>query len=249
MSATEIRERYIKFFERNGHTHQSSSDIVPKNDSTLLFTNAGMVPFKQYFLNPSTAPFKTVTTVQKCVRAGGKHNDLDQVGYTPRHHTFFEMLGNFSFGAYGKREIIHMAWRFIIEELKMPKENLRVTVHESDDEAYAVWKDEVGVDPKRIVRLGDEDNFWSMGAGEGPCGVSSEIFWDTKNPKYSEDDEERWLEFWNLVFMQNYRDASGGLRKLDVPCIDTGMGLERVASILQGKKNNFDTDEFQTIIR
>ncbi|KAJ1950640.1 hypothetical protein EC988_004315, partial [Linderina pennispora] len=193
MSASEIRRRYLEFFERNGHKRQPSSDIVPKNDSTLLFTNAGMVPFKQYFKRPDTAPFKQVTTVQKCVRAGGKHNDLDQVGQTPRHHTFFEMLGNFSFGAYGKREIIHMAWRFITEELQLPQEKLRVTVHTTDQEAYAIWRDEIKLDQLRIVRLGDEDNFWSMGAGEGPCGLSSEIFWDTGNPRYTEHDEERWL--------------------------------------------------------
>ncbi|ORX68191.1 hypothetical protein DL89DRAFT_268718 [Linderina pennispora] len=195
MSASEIRRRYLEFFERNGHKRQPSSDIVPKNDSTLLFTNAGMVPFKQYFKRPDTAPFKQVTTVQKC-------------GQTPRHHTFFEMLGNFSFGAYGKREIIHMAWRFITEELQLPQEKLRVTVHTTDQEAYAIWRDEIKLDPLRIVRLGDEDNFWSMGAGEGPCGLSSEIFWDTGNPRYTEHDEERWLEFWNLVFMENYRDAN-----------------------------------------
>ncbi|KAJ2877917.1 hypothetical protein FB639_003575, partial [Coemansia asiatica] len=248
MSASEIRERYTKFFANNGHTPLASSDIVPKRDSTLLFTNAGMVPFKQFFLNPMSAPYKMVTSVQKCVRAGGKHNDLDQVGYTPRHHTFFEMLGNFSFGAYGKREIIHMAWKFVTEELKMPPSMLRVTVLETDDEAYDIWKNEVRIDPKRIVRCGPEDNFWSMGSGEGPCGPSSEIFWDTQDPRYSENDEERWLEFWNLVFMQYHRTADGELKPLLTPCIDTGMGLERVASILQGKKNNFDTDIFQSII-
>ncbi|KAJ1819818.1 hypothetical protein LPJ75_001095 [Coemansia sp. RSA 2598] len=248
MTASEIRERYTRFFANNGHTLLASSDIVPKSDSTLLFTNAGMVPFKQFFLNPTSAPYKMVTSVQKCVRAGGKHNDLDQVGYTPRHHTFFEMLGNFSFGAYGKREIIQMAWRFVTEELQMPAKMLRVTVLESDDESYNIWKNEIGIDPKRIVRCGAEDNFWSMGSGEGPCGPSSEIFWDTQDPRYSENDEERWLEFWNLVFMQYHRTADGELKQLATPCIDTGMGLERVASILQGKKNNFDTDIFQNII-
>ncbi|KAJ2634585.1 hypothetical protein GGF40_004116 [Coemansia sp. RSA 1286] len=248
MSASEIRERYTKFFVNNGHTLLASSDIVPKSDSTLLFTNAGMVPFKQFFLNPVSAPYKMVTSVQKCVRAGGKHNDLDQVGYTPRHHTFFEMLGNFSFGAYGKRDIIHMAWRFVTKELGMPPSMLRVTVLKSDDESYDIWKNEVGLDPKRIVRCGPEDNFWSMGNGEGPCGPSSEIFWDTQDPRYSEADDERWLEFWNLVFMQYHRTADGELKPLSTPCIDTGMGLERVASILQGKKNNFDTDIFQSII-
>ncbi|KAJ2050777.1 hypothetical protein H4S04_002388 [Coemansia sp. S16] len=248
MSASDIRQRYTDYFVKNGHTLLPSADIVPRNDATLLFSSAGMVPFKQFFLNPATAPHKMVTTVQKCVRAGGKHNDLDQVGFTPRHHTFFEMLGNFSFGAYSKREIIHMAWKFVRQELNMPEDRLRVTVLETDNEAYDIWKNEVGVDPRRIVRCGPEDNFWSMGL-EGPCGPSSEIFWDTRDPRYSESDDERWLEFWNLVFMQFHRGADGELRPLALPCVDTGMGLERVASILQGKMNNFDTDEFQVIIR
>ncbi|KAJ2082095.1 hypothetical protein H4R24_001836 [Coemansia sp. RSA 988] len=248
MSASEIRKRYTDYFVRNGHALLASADIVPKSDSSLLFTNAGMVPFKEYFLHPHTAPHKMITTVQKCIRAGGKHNDLDQVGYTPRHHTFFEMLGNFSFGAYDNREIIRMAWRFIREELQIPEKLLRVTVLESDNKTYSIWKDNIGLDPRRIVRCGPKDNFWSMGSGEGPCGPSTEIFWDTGDTRYAEDSEERWLEFWNLVFMQYYRSADGALRPLDVPCIDTGMGLERVAAIMQGKTNNFDTDEFQTII-
>ncbi|KAJ2643770.1 hypothetical protein GGF44_001001 [Coemansia sp. RSA 1694] len=248
LSASDIRQRYTDYFVKHGHTQLPSADIVPRNDASLLFSSAGMVPFKQFFLNPSTAPHKMVTTVQKCVRAGGKHNDLDQVGYTPRHHTFFEMLGNFSFGAWGKREIIHRAWQFVREELGMPEDRLRVTVLETDDEAYEIWRTEVGVDPQRIVRCGPEDNFWSMG-NEGPCGPSSEIFWDTQDPRYSESDSERWLEFWNLVFMQYHRGADGELRPLAMPCVDTGMGLERVASILQGKQNNFETDEFQAIIR
>ncbi|KAJ2618097.1 hypothetical protein H4S08_000021 [Coemansia sp. RSA 1365] len=249
MSASEIRRRYTDYFVRNGHTLLGSADIVPKSDPSLLFTNAGMVPFKQFFLHPHTAPHKMITTVQKCIRAGGKHNDLDQVGHTPRHHTFFEMLGNFSFGAYDKREIIRMAWRFIQEELQIPEKMLRVTVLESDSESYSIWRDDIGLDPRRIVCCGPKDNFWSMGSGEGPCGPSSEIFWDTGDTRYAEDDEERWLEFWNLVFMQFYRSADGVMQPLDVPCIDTGMGLERVAAIMQGKTNNFDTDEFQTIIR
>ncbi|KAI9503413.1 tRNA synthetases class II (A)-domain-containing protein [Coemansia spiralis] len=237
MSASEIRKRYLDYFVKHGHTRLPSADIVPKNDSTLLFTNAGMVPLKQYFLSPALAPHKMITAVQK---SSGLHT---------RHHTFFEMLGNFSFGAYDKRATIHMAWRFIAEELKLPKSMLRVTVLETDDEAYDIWLNEIGFDEKRIVRLGPDDNFWSMGHGEGPCGPCSEVFWDTQDPRYSEDDEERWLEFWNLVFMQYYRTNDGELKPLDIPCIDTGMGLERVASILQQKRNNFDTDEFQTIIQ
>ncbi|PIA16346.1 alanyl-tRNA synthetase [Coemansia reversa NRRL 1564] len=248
MSASEIRRRYTDYFVRNGHSLLGSADIVPKSDPSLLFTNAGMVPFKQFFLHPHTAPHKMITTVQKCIRAGGKHNDLDQVGYTPRHHTFFEMLGNFSFGAYGKREIIRIAWRFIQDELQIPEKLLRVTVLESDNETYSIWRDDIGLDPRRIVRCGPKDNFWSMGSGEGPCGPSSEIFWDTGDTRYAEDDEGRWLEFWNLVFMQFHRGTDGVMQPLDIPCIDTGMGLERVAAIMQGKTNNFDTDEFQTII-
>ncbi|KAJ2821488.1 hypothetical protein IWW50_004617, partial [Coemansia erecta] len=240
--------RYTEYFSRNGHTQLASADIVPKNDPSLLFTNAGMVPFKQHFLRPETAPHKMVTTIQKCVRAGGKHNDLDQVGYTARHHTFFEMLGNFSFGAYDKQRVIHMAWRFVREELQMPEERLRVTVLESDHEALGIWRDQIKLDPRRIVRCGAEDNFWSMG-NEGPCGPCTEIFWDTGDARYAPDDERRWLEFWNLVFMQFHRSGDGQLAPLATPCIDTGMGLERVASIMQGKANNFDTDEFQVIIR
>ncbi|KAJ2304223.1 hypothetical protein IWW55_002533, partial [Coemansia sp. RSA 2706] len=248
MSASEIRKRFTDYFARNGHARVASANIVPKSDPSLLFTNAGMVPFKQYFMDPRTAPYKLATTVQKCVRAGGKHNDLDQVGYTPRHHTFFEMLGNFSFGAYDKRATIRMAWKFVREELQMPEDMLRVTVLESDHESYDIWKNDIKLDPSRIVRCGPEDNFWSMGS-EGPCGPCSEIFWDTKDPRYAVTDDERWLEFWNLVFMQFHRSADGQLTPLAQPCIDTGMGLERVASILQGKTNNFDTDEFQTIIQ
>ncbi|KAJ2651611.1 hypothetical protein IWW40_001511 [Coemansia sp. RSA 1250] len=247
MTAREIRKRYTEYFVRNGHKHLPSATIVPKNDPTLLFTNAGMVPFKQYFLNPSSAPHPMVATVQKCVRAGGKHNDLDQVGFTPRHHTFFEMLGNFSFGAYSKRDVIRMAWAFVRRELQMPEDMLRVTVLESDTETYEIWRDEIKLDPQRIVRCGPRDNFWSMG-NEGPCGPCTEIFWDTRDPRYSIDDEERWLEFWNIVFMQYHRSASGQMTPLATPCVDTGMGLERVASIMQGKTNNFDTDEFQKII-
>ncbi|KAJ2542241.1 hypothetical protein GGF49_003042 [Coemansia sp. RSA 1853] len=248
MRASEIRKRYAEYFERNGHTRLASADIVPQNDPTLLFTNAGMVPFKQYFLRPDTAPYKMITTAQKCVRAGGKHNDLDQVGYTPRHHTFFEMLGNFSFGAYDKQEVIRMAWRFVREELQLPTNRLRVTVLDSDHETYEIWRDQIKLDPQQIVRCGEDDNFWSMG-NEGPCGPCTEIFWDTCDTRYAADDERRWLEFWNLVFMQFHRSSDGTLTPLSTPCVDTGMGLERIASIVQGKTNNFDTDEFQIIIR
>ncbi|KAJ2272963.1 hypothetical protein EV176_003480 [Coemansia sp. RSA 451] len=248
MRASEIRKRYAEYFERTGHTRLPSANIVPQNDPTLLFTNAGMVPFKQYFLQPQTSPYKMITTAQKCVRAGGKHNDLDQVGYTPRHHTFFEMLGNFSFGAYDKQTVIRMAWKFVQEELQLPIDRLRVTVLESDHETYEIWRDQIKLDPKQIVRCREEDNFWSMG-NEGPCGPCTEIFWDTQDTRYAADDERRWLEFWNIVFMQFHRSSDGTLTPLSTPCVDTGMGLERIASIVQGKTNNFDTDEFQIIIR
>ncbi|KAJ1667583.1 hypothetical protein IW140_002163 [Coemansia sp. RSA 1813] len=247
MTANEIRHRFIEYFAKHGHTARASANIVPANDSTLLFTNAGMVPFKQQFAAPQTAPHATVTSIQKCVRAGGKHNDLDQVGFTPRHHTFFEMLGNFSFGAYGKQQAILMAWRFVREELALPTDRLRVSVLEGDDEAYSVWRDDVKLDASRIVRLGEDDNFWAMGP-EGPCGPSSEIFWDTQNRCLPPDHEDRWLEFWNLVFMQYYRDSSGRLTPLEKPCIDTGMGLERMASVMQGVDNNYDTDEMRQIV-
>ncbi|KAJ2499121.1 hypothetical protein GGH96_003781 [Coemansia sp. RSA 1972] len=248
LQASEIRKRYAEYFERSGHTRLASANIVPQNDPTLLFTNAGMVPFKQYFLQPQTSPYKMITTAQKCVRAGGKHNDLDQVGYTPRHHTFFEMLGNFSFGAYNKQTVIRMAWKFVREELQLPTDRLRVTVLESDHETYEIWRDQIKLDPQQIVRCGEEDNFWSMG-NEGPCGPCTEIFWDTQDTRYAVDDERRWLEFWNIVFMQFHRSSDGTLTPLSTPCVDTGMGLERIASIVQGKTNNFDTDEFQIIIR
>ncbi|KAJ2001163.1 hypothetical protein GGI04_003844, partial [Coemansia thaxteri] len=247
MTANEVRTRFTEYFVKNGHRRLVSANIVPQNDKSLLFTNAGMVPFKQHFLDPSGAPHKMVTTVQKCVRAGGKHNDLDQVGYTARHHTFFEMLGNFSFGAYGKREAIHMAWKFVREELQLPVERLRVTVLEGDQETYEIWRSEVGVDERRIVRRGEDDNFWSMGA-EGPCGPSTEIFWDTQDMRLAESDEERWLEFWNLVFMEYERGSDGALTPLATPCVDTGMGLERMASIMQGVSSNFETNEVAAVV-
>ncbi|KAJ2662689.1 hypothetical protein IWW48_001747 [Coemansia sp. RSA 1200] len=249
LRTNEIRHRFIKYFVKHGHVAQRSAPIVPAtNDSTLLFTNAGMVPHKQHFQSPQTAPKPTVTSIQKCVRAGGKHNDLDQVGHTARHHTFFEMLGNFSFGAYNKRRAIELAWGFVRQELAMPAARLRVSVLRGDDEAYSVWRDDIKLDSAQIVQLGEDDNFWSMGHGEGPCGPCSEIFWDTQARGLPSDHADRWLEFWNLVFMQYYRDAAGRLVPLERPCIDTGMGLERVASILQGVHSNFETDELRAIV-
>ncbi|KAJ1651196.1 hypothetical protein IWQ61_008184 [Dispira simplex] len=206
----------------------------------------GMVPFKKYFQRPDTAPHPQVTTVQKCLRAGGKHNDLDNVGYTPRHHTFFEMMGNFSFGGYDKRQAIIYAWEFLTQHLQLPVDRLRVSVLASDTESQAIWNTVIGLPTDRIDILGNQDNFWSMGDGEGPCGPCTEIFWDTKQLDRSAED--RWLEIWNIVFMEFYRDAHGKLSKLPTLCIDTGMGLERMASVLQSRSNNFDTDALQPLV-
>ena len=254
MNSQQIREAYLKFFESKGHTIVDSASLVPDNDPTLLFTNAGMVQFKDAFAMLENRGYTRAVSCQRCVRAGGKHNDLDNVGYTARHHTFFEMLGNFSFGDYFKAEAIEFAWTFLTEVIELPKERLWVTIHEGDDEAYAIWVDEIGFDPERISRLGDEDNFWTMG-DTGPCGPSSEIFYDhgpdiPGGPPGSEEaDLDRFIEIWNLVFTQYDRSADGTLTPLPSPCVDTGMGLERVAAVLQGVHNNYDTDLFQPLIR
>ncbi|KAI8097343.1 alanyl-tRNA synthetase [Halteromyces radiatus] len=245
LSSPELRQRFLAYFEKNGHTPVRSSSLIPnQQDKSLLFTNAGMVPFKEYFMNPSTAPYRCATSVQKCMRAGGKHNDLDNVGYTPRHHTFFEMLGNFSFGLYSKEKAIQYAWQFLLKELELPLSRLRVTVLEGDQEGYDLWKKQ-GLTDDMIVTCGPEDNFWSMGDGEGPCGPCTEIFWDTQDDSLGND---RWVEIWNLVFMENYRSADGLLSKLPIPCIDTGMGLERMACVLQEQQNNFQIDQFRDLI-
>ena len=252
MKTAEIREAFLSYFEQQGHTRVTSSSLVPHDDPTLLFTNAGMNQFKETFLGLEQRPYNRATTAQKCVRAGGKHNDLENVGYTARHHTFFEMLGNFSFGDYFKREAIQFGWQFLTEVLQLPKEKLWVTVHISDDEAADIWINEIGVDPDRLSRL-DEDNFWQMG-DTGPCGPSSEIFYDhgpevPGGPPGSEDDDlDRYIEIWNLVFMQYNRDASGELHPLPAPSVDTGMGLERIAAVLQGVHSNYEIDLFQTLI-
>jgi alanyl-tRNA synthetase len=230
-----------------------SSSLVPGNDPTLLFTNAGMVQFKDVFLGAEKRDYNRAVSSQRCVRAGGKHNDLENVGYTARHHTFFEMLGNFSFGDYFKREAIGFAWEFLTEVLKLPKERLWITVHISDDEAADIWVNEIGIDPNRLSRL-DEDNFWQMG-DTGPCGPSTEIFWDHGEdipggpPGSPDDDLDRYIEIWNLVFMQFERDSSGKMTPLPKPSIDTGMGLERVAAVMQGVHNNYDIDLFQHLIK
>ncbi|MBS9403177.1 alanine--tRNA ligase [Halomonas sp. TRM85114] len=252
MKSAEIRQAFLSFFEEHGHTIVPSSSLVPDNDPTLLFTNAGMVPFKDVFLGRDPRPYVRATSAQRCVRAGGKHNDLDNVGYTARHHTFFEMLGNFSFGDYFKREAIRLAWTFLTEVLGLPKEKMWVTVHISDDEAERIWKDEIGIDPARFSKL-DEDNFWQMG-DTGPCGPSSEIFFDHGPevwggpPGSPEEDGDRYIEIWNLVFMQFDRDASGTLNALPKPSIDTGLGLERVAAVLQGVHSNYEIDLFQNLL-
>ena len=252
MKSAEIRQAFLTFFEEQEHTIVPTSSLVPGNDPTLLFTNAGMVPFKDVFLGRDPRPYVRATSAQRCVRAGGKHNDLDNVGYTARHHTFFEMLGNFSFGDYFKRDAIRFAWVFLTETLGLPKEKLWVTVHVSDDEAERIWKDEIGIDPERFSKL-DEDNFWQMG-DTGPCGPSSEIFFDHGPdvwggpPGSPEEDGDRYIEIWNLVFMQFDRDAQGTLNPLPKPSIDTGMGLERVAAVMQGVHSNYEIDLFQNLL-
>jgi len=255
MNTAQIRSAFLNFFARNGHTIVESSSLVPQNDPTLLFTNAGMNQFKDVFLGKDPRPYTRAATSQKCVRAGGKHNDLENVGFTARHHTFFEMLGNFSFGDYFKKEAIHFAWEFVTQELKLPKDKLYVTVFETDDEAADIWHKQEGVPRDRIYRFGEKDNFWSMG-DTGPCGPCSEIFIDRgeqhgcRKPTCAMGcDCDRYMEFWNLVFMQFDRDASGKMTPLPKPSVDTGAGLERLASILQEVNTNYDTDGFRHIIQ
>ena len=252
MKTVEIREAFLAYFEEQGHTRVASSSLVPGDDPTLLFTNAGMNQFKDTFLGTDPRPYVRATSSQRCVRAGGKHNDLENVGYTARHHTFFEMLGNFSFGDYFKREAIQFAWAFLTETLQIPAEKLWVTVHVSDDEAAAIWVDEIGVSPDRLSRL-DEDNFWQMG-DTGPCGPCSELFYDHGPdvpggpPGSPDDDLDRYVEIWNLVFMQYNRDQAGELHALPKPSVDTGMGLERVAAVMQGVHSNYEIDLFQALL-
>ena len=252
MKTADIREAFLSYFEAQGHTRVDSSSLVPADDPTLLFTNAGMNQFKEAFLGLEQRPYQRAVTAQKCVRAGGKHNDLENVGYTARHHTFFEMLGNFSFGDYFKREAIQFAWQFLTETLKLPPERLWVTVHVSDDEAAEIWVNEIGVDPDRLSRL-DEDNFWQMG-DTGPCGPCSELFYDHGPdvpggpPGSADDDLDRYIEIWNLVFMQYNRDPQGELHPLPAPSVDTGMGLERIAAVLQHVHSNYEIDLFTALI-
>ncbi|WP_074201599.1 alanine--tRNA ligase [Sulfurivirga caldicuralii] len=253
MSTAQLRKAFIDYFVENGHKAVHSSPVVPANDPTLLFTNAGMVQFKDVFLGLEQRPYTRACSVQRCIRAGGKHNDLENVGYTARHHTFFEMLGNFSFGDYFKREAIRYAWEFLTQRLGIPEEKLWVTVFHEDDEAADIWLNEIGVSPQRFSRCGEKDNFWSMG-DTGPCGPCSEIFYDHGPevpggpPGSPEEDGDRYIEIWNLVFMQFNRDADGTLTPLPKPSVDTGMGLERLAAVMQGVHSNYDIDLFQALI-
>src|SRR6202163_2725509 len=253
-SVNDIRSHFLGFFEKNGHTRVASGPLVPRNDPTLMFANAGMVQFKDYFTGRASPPYPRATTSQKCVRAGGKHNDLDNVGYTARHHTFFEMLGNFSFGDYFKDRAIELAWNLVTKEFGLPKDKLTATVYIDDDESFGLWKKIAGLPESRIIRIAGSDNFWQMG-DTGPCGPCSEIFYDHGDkiwggpPGSPEADGDRFIEIWNLVFMQ-YEQLEGGVRNpLPKPSIDTGAGLERVAAVLQGKHDNYDIDLFVALIR
>ncbi|MDC8757395.1 alanine--tRNA ligase [Janthinobacterium fluminis] len=261
MKSSEIRDKFLKFFESKGHSIVRSSPLVPGNDPTMLLTNSGMVQFKDVFLGLDTRPYSRATSVQRCVRAGGKHNDLENVGYTARHHTFFEMLGNFSFGDYFKRDAIQYAWELLTKVYGLPAEKLTVTVYIEDDEAYDIWAKEIGVPVERIIRIGDNkgaryasDNFWQM-ADTGPCGPCTEIFYDHGPeiwggpPGSPEEDGDRFIEIWNLVFMQFNRDEQGNMPRLPKPCVDTGMGLERLAAVLQHVHSNYEIDLFQNLIK
>ena len=254
MKTAEIRQKFLTYFESHGHSIQQSASLVPHNDNTLLFVNSGMVPFKDIFTGATKSSFNRAVSCQRCVRAGGKHNDLDNVGYTARHHTFFEMLGNFSFGDYFKSEAIRFAWSFLTEEIKLPKERLWVSIYKDDDEAFDIWVNEIGFPADRISRCGEKDNFWQMG-DTGPCGPCSEIFYDHGEhiaggpPGTPEEDGDRFIEIWNLVFMQFERQSDGELEPLKSKGVDTGMGLERLAAVMQHENNNYDIDSFKELTK
>jgi len=254
MKTAQIRQKFLNFYASKDHTIEPSASLIPHNDKTLLFVNAGMVPFKDVFSGVEKRPYTRAASCQRCVRAGGKHNDLENVGYTARHHTFFEMLGNFSFGDYFKREAIEYAWEFLTVELGLPKEKLWVSVFEEDIEAEDIWVNEIGFPRNRISRCGAKDNFWQMG-DTGPCGPSSEIFYDHGEdiaggpPGHADEDGDRYIEIWNLVFTQYDKQEDGYLKPLDAPCVDTGMGLERLAAVLQHENNNYNTDGFHSLIK
>jgi len=252
-SLNQIRETFLKYFEKNDHKIVESSNLVPNNDPTLMFANSGMVQFKNVFTGLEKRDYQRATTSQKCVRAGGKHNDLENVGYTPRHHTFFEMLGNFSFGDYFKEKAIHYAWDLITKDFGIDKNKLYVTVFHEDDEAFNLWKKIAGFSDDRIIRISTSDNFWSMGE-TGPCGPCSEIFYDHGDhlkgglPGTKNEDGDRFIEIWNLVFMQYEQVTKEKRVDLPKPSVDTGMGLERIAALLQGTHDNYQTDHFKKLI-
>ncbi|HAT47156.1 MAG TPA: alanine--tRNA ligase, partial [Ktedonobacter sp.] len=253
MKSSDIRQTFLDFFEGKGHVKLASSSLVPTHDPTLLFTNAGMVQFKDTFLGVEQRPYNRACTIQKCLRVSGKHNDLESVGPSPRHHTFFEMLGNFSFGDYFKREAIRYAWELMTQVFRLPVERLWITVYIDDDEAVQLWQ-EVGVDRQRILRFGEKENFWTMGE-TGPCGPCSEIHYyqgsdiNAQKAERINADDDDYMEIWNLVFVQYNRDEQGNVTPLSSPSVDTGMGLERLTSVLQGVKTNYETDLFQPIIQ
>src|SRR5438105_4495887 len=259
-TVAQIRQTFLDFFAERGHTVVASSPLVPANDPTLMFTNSGMVQFKDVFLGTDKRPYVRAASVQACLRAGGKHNDLENVGYTARHHTFFEMLGNWSFGDYFKRESLKWGWELLTQVYKLPADRLWATVYQEDDEAYDIWTKEIGLPPERVVRIGDNkgaryasDNFWMM-ADTGPCGPCSEIFYDHGPdvwggpPGSPDEDGDRYIEIWNLVFMQFNRDAQGNMTPLPKQCVDTGMGLERLAAVLQGVHSNYEIDLFVALV-
>lgn len=254
ITTKELRNKFINYFKSQNHSHQPSSSLIPFGDETLLFTNAGMIQFKDVFLGAEQQDFSRAVTVQKCLRAGGKHNDLDNVGYTARHHTFFEMLGNFSFGNYFKKEAISFAWEFLTKEICLSQDKLWVTIYATDDESFDIWHNHIGLPKERIIRIDSDDNFWSMG-DTGPCGPCTEIFYDHGEdvagglPGTPEEDGDRYIEIWNIVFMQYNRHADGSTTDLPKPSVDTGMGLERIAAVLQDKHNNYDIDLFQALIK
>ena len=253
VTSNDLRQKFLDYFHDLDHEKVKSSSLVPSNDQTLLFTNAGMVQFKDVFLGKDKRKYQRAVSSQRCLRAGGKHNDLENVGYTARHHTFFEMLGNFSFGDYFKEEAIFQAWDFLTNSLKLPEEKLWITVYKNDDEAADIWLNKIKIDPKRFSRLGEKDNFWSMG-DTGPCGPCSEIFYDHGSdivggpPGSKDEDGDRYIEIWNLVFMQFDRDEDGSMIALPKPSVDTGMGLERLAAVMQSVHSNYETDLFKNLI-
>ena len=254
ISSDQIRARFLSYFSKNGHEILDSSPLVPQKDPTLMFINAGMVPFKNYFSFLEESEFSRIATSQKCVRAGGKHNDLANVGFTSRHHTFFEMLGNFSFGDYFKEEAIFYAWDFLTNDLKISKEKLLVTIYHTDEESFNLWKKISNLPDKKIIKISTDDNFWSMG-DSGPCGPCSEIFYDHGEhifgdvPGSKDEDGDRFVEIWNLVFMEFLKDINGDITSLPKKSIDTGMGLERITAVMQSVHDNYETDLFQDIVR